>query len=190
MDRRVAQGASLILLCLVMEAWRSRCAGARGQGMAAYAQQVYLILLEHALICRTVRRMARLATFDFGFVLIHERPLLVSVALIANLVLANRGAELVPLKSAMGVVAIVALHQTFVYSMMERPSELRPDIHVAAVAELWGRLFKQVVAFPGVVRGMAVDARDSALQMRGTAIVALLVAVLMTIQTTGTNLRG
>jgi len=79
--------------------------------------------------------MANLAAFDLGFVLVHEGSLLVGVALVTNLILADRRAKLVFLKSAVRIVAIVALHQSFIHTMMERARELGADVHVAAVAE-------------------------------------------------------
>ena len=49
------------------------------------------------------------ATLDLGFVLVDERPLLFRMALVADLVIAVRPAELMGQETAMGVVAIPAL---------------------------------------------------------------------------------
>lgn len=135
MDSGVAQGASLILLRLIVE---SRCGGRSClsvQRMAAHAQQIDLILLQQSGVCGAVGRMTSHASFNFGFVLINERALLIGVALVASLVLSNRRAELVPLEAAVRIVAVVALHQPFIHSMMKRASELCPDVHVAAIAK-------------------------------------------------------
>jgi hypothetical protein len=49
------------------------------------------------------------AAFKLCFVLINEWALLVGMALVADFVLANGGTQLVALKSAMRIVAVVAL---------------------------------------------------------------------------------
>jgi predicted cation transporter len=80
-------------------------------------------------------RVANFAALDFGFVLVHEGALLIGVALVADLVLTGHGAQLVPLESPVRVVAVIALHQSFVYAVMKRTHELCPHIQVAGVAE-------------------------------------------------------
>jgi len=64
---------------------------------------------EHALVCRAVRRVAGYAAFNLCFVLVNEWALFIGVALVADFILANRGTQLVALKSAMRIVAVVAL---------------------------------------------------------------------------------
>ena len=54
--------------------------------MAANTEKIDLILDQHALVGRTVGRMADHATFDFRFVLIDEGALLFAVALVADCV--------------------------------------------------------------------------------------------------------
>ena len=98
--------------------------------------------------------------------------------------------QLLRLERAVRAVAVIALHQSFVHPMMESPGELRSDIHVAAVAELWRRFLEQKFALLGVVRRMAIDTRNSALQVGGTAVIALLVAGLMAIKAASTNIGG
>ena len=82
-----------------------------------------------------MRRVASLAALDFGFVLVDEGPLFIDVALIANFILTSHAAQLVALESPVRVVAIIALHQSFIYTMVKRAHELCPDIQVAGVAE-------------------------------------------------------
>ncbi len=80
-------------------------------------------------------RVANLAALDFGFVLVHEGALFIGVALVANFVLTGHRAQLMPLEAAMRIVAVIALHQSFIYTMVKRAHELCPHIQVAAVAE-------------------------------------------------------
>jgi hypothetical protein len=103
--------------------------------MATNAQQIHLVLNEHPLVGGPMWRVASLAALDFGFVLIHEGALFIDVALVANFVLTGHGAQLVALESPMRVVAVIALHQSFVYTMVKRTRELCPDIQVAGVAK-------------------------------------------------------
>ena len=103
--------------------------------MATNAQQIHLVLNEHPLVGGSMWRMANFAALDFGFVLVHEGALLIGVALVANLVLTGHRAQLVPLESPVRVVAVTALHQSFIYTMVKRAHELCPHIQVAAVAE-------------------------------------------------------
>jgi hypothetical protein len=103
--------------------------------MAADAQQIHLVLNEHPLVGGPMRRVANLAALDFGFVLVHEGALLIGVALVANFILTGYRSELVPLESPVRVMAVVALHQSFIYAVMKWAHELCPHIQVAAVTE-------------------------------------------------------
>jgi hypothetical protein len=125
--------------------------------------------------------MADSATFDLGFVLVDEGPLLFGVALVANLVVTVGSTELMRQKSAMSIVAVGALQQSFVDAVMKWPGELSAHIQMARVTELRRRLFEQELAFSCMVRGVAVDAGDSALQMGRAAKIVLLVAVGVTV---------
>jgi len=133
--------------------------------VATQAQQVYLVLIQHSRVRRSVRGMAYRAAFNLRLVLIDKRPLLVHVALVANFILPNRRAQLLSFESPMRIVAITALDQPFIHPVMKRARELRSYIQVAAVAEL-GRVFlqKEFSRFR-VMRGMAIDAGYATLQM-------------------------
>ena len=54
--------------------------------MAANTEKIDLILDQHALVGRTVGRVADHATLDFRFVLVDEGALLFAVALVADFV--------------------------------------------------------------------------------------------------------
>ena len=86
--------------------------------------------------------MADSATFDLGFVLVDEGPLLFGVTLVANLVIAGCPAELVSQETTMGVVAVGALQQSFVDAVMKWPGELSTHIQMARVTKLRRRLFE------------------------------------------------
>src|SRR6516165_7914641 len=100
--------------------------------------------------------MTNRATLDLGFVLVDERPLLFGMALVADLVIAVRSAELMGQETSMGVVAIPALEQTFVDAVMKWPCELRAHIEVTVVTELWRGLFQQKLSFFCVVGIVAI----------------------------------
>jgi hypothetical protein len=133
--------------------------------------------------------MADYAAFDFRFVLINEGPLLVGVAFVADLVLADGGTQLVALKSAMRIVTVIALQQALIYAMVERTSELRAHVHVTGVTKLWRGLFQQKFIFLRVMRRMAVDARHATLQVGRAPIIALIVTALVTIQAARADVR-
>ena len=193
MNRRVAQGAGLILLRLIVEAWSWRRpwpGRIRREGMALQAQQVHLGALQQARIRRAVRRMARGAAFDLHrFVLVDERPGLVRVALEAHQILRARRAQLPRQESTVRIVAIVALHESFVHAMVECPVELLLYLLMAAVAEQRRFFLHQELAFFGVVRIVAIDAAHSILQVRRAREVAVLLAILVAIQAARADLR-
>ncbi len=93
--------------------------------------------------------------------MVDERPLFFGVAVKTDRVTGCVGPQLFRLEAAMWIVAIVALHQSFIYTMVEWPRELYPYILVAAVAQLRRLLFQQELAFLGLVWRMAINARDA-----------------------------
>ena len=190
MDCDMAESASLVLRGLVVEARGGRRSDARIQGVAADAQQIDLILLEHPLVCRAVRRMANGATLELGFVLVHEGPLLVSVALVANFVIAVGSAKLAGQETTVRIVAVATLEQPFVYAVVKRPGELGANIQMAAIAEFRRRFFQQELRFPGVVGRVAINAGHSVFQMSRPPIIVVLLAILVASQATSTGLGG
>jgi len=78
--------------------------------MATDTQEIDLVLLQQALICRTVWCMADCAAFDFRFVLINEWPLLFSVAFVADVVAGSVGPQLFRSKTPMWAMTIAALN--------------------------------------------------------------------------------
>jgi hypothetical protein len=107
MNRAVAHGARLIFLRLVV------CRPDRPQtrkAMALQAQQIDLAHAQETRIRRAMRSMATGAAFGFDrHVLVHERALLVGMALVANRFSTLRGAHLAQSGRAVHVVAVAAL---------------------------------------------------------------------------------
>jgi len=97
--------------------------------------------------------------------LIDERTLFFCVALETNSILSCRRAELALHKSAMRIVAIVALHQAFVHPMMERPVELLFCFEVATVTKLGLLIAQEMLCNFGMMRRMALNAADIVLHV-------------------------
>lgn len=127
--------------------------------MALQAEQVDVAQFQHVGIWSTVRQMACLASIDlYGRMLVHKRPLLVRVALEADRILRGGGLHLLGLDCAVRIVAVRALDQTFVHTMMERHVELRLLLQMTCVTKFRLRLDQQVFFFHCMVRGMARSA--------------------------------
>src|SRR5690242_20326562 len=165
MNRRVAHRARLILLRLVVERRRSgRATCIRGESMAFQAYQVHLRPLQESRVGGPVRHVARRASFYLhGFMLVHEGSRLVRVALEAHQVLRPCRPQLSRLEPAMLVMAVGALHQSFVHSMMEGPVELLLLIQVATVTKCRLLLLQQKLALFCMVRVVAIGAADTIL---------------------------
>ena len=65
------------------------------------------------------------------------------------------------LKRSMWIVAIRAVHETFVDAVLERQGKLRAHVGVAAVAQIRLGLGQQILGRRGTVNGMAVGAHDA-----------------------------
>ena len=72
--------------------------------------------------------------------LVNERALFLGVAFVADLVSCGIRSQLFRAKRPMRIMAIVALQQSFIHPMVERPGKFCPDIHVAGVTEVGGVL--------------------------------------------------
>lgn len=156
--------------------------------MATKAQEIDLVLLKHALIRRAMGRMADRAAFNFCFMLIDERPLFLAVALVTDLVPRPIRPQLFRTKRAVRAVAIIALDQALVHTVMEWPHELRAHIHMARVTELRRFRFHQKLTLLGMVRRVAIDTRNAIGQMYRAIVVCMFLGVLMASQTARTGL--
>ena len=66
----------------------------------------------------------------------HKRPSLLRVALDTGHILGSRGTQLPSLEAAVRIVAIAALHHSFIDTMMKGTIEVLFGFQMAAVAEL------------------------------------------------------
>jgi hypothetical protein len=134
--------------------------------VALQAKQIDVAQLQHVRIWSAVSQMARLASIHLhGRVFEHKRSLLVRVALEANSVLRGRSPHLVRLHRAVHVVAIAALDQALVHSMMERHVELGFLLEMAPIAKLGLGFYEQKIRIFAVMRRMAGDATDVIFRM-------------------------
>lgn len=179
----MAHGAGLILLGLIVEGRSRGRSRVRGKGVTLQTEQVHLRALEQARVGIAVRGMARDAALGFHRrVLEDERSRFVAMALEARSVLRCRDAELAALEPAMRIVAVAALHEAFVDAVMKRARELLLGFQMAAVTQLRRLLFHQELAFPGVMRTVAIVASDVVLQMRRAREIAVFLAGLVAIE--------
>ena len=124
--------------------------------MAREAQQIHVAHFQQVRVWRAVRRVASRAAFDSYWLMFENKwAALIRVAGVAHGILLGRSAQLVRAHRSMRIVAIGALNQAFVYSMMKRHSELRFLLQVARVAKLGLRLYQQEFRRGGMVRRMA-----------------------------------
>ena len=79
--------------------------------------------------------MANHAAFDFGFVLVDEWSLLFGVALVTDFIARSVGAQLFRPEGTVRIVAVTALNQALVHTVMKRAGKLGANIAVAAVTQ-------------------------------------------------------
>src|SRR5208282_1839149 len=167
-DRRVAQGAGLILLRLVVEARHRGRPEVQSQGMALQAEDVHLAALQQPRIRRAVGHVASNAALDLhDFMLVDERTSLVRMALETDRILRGARAQLVSQEAAVGIVAIRAADQSLVHPVVKGATELLFDLDVAAVTKLRLLFPHQEFRLLGMVRRMAVHAAHVVLQVHG-----------------------
>jgi hypothetical protein len=87
--------------------------------------------------------------------LVYEWTALIDVAVIADLVLSDRSAQLMRLFGAVRVMAIGALDQAFVHTVPKGHRELRTLLLVAPIAKRRLTLYQQEFSRFRVVRRMA-----------------------------------
>lgn len=183
MDGRVTHCASLILGCLVM---RWPIGPLRGKRMALQAQQIDLADPQQARICGTMGRVATTAAFGFDrHVLIYKWSPGIGVALGADGVSARQGFHLAQGCGAMRVMAVSAVNQAFIYTVMVRLGKIGLRRSVAAVALF--RLFfgQQILRCGGMVRRMAIKATHIIAGVGGTGEVSLFVLCGMAAKASG-----
>ena len=107
----VADGASLILICLVMKRRRPGRREIHGRRVALQAEAVYVVTRQQARIRRSVREMAHGTTLGLDRrMLVNPRPDCIDMTLGADRVLRRTLLQHLRLERAMRVVAVAALH--------------------------------------------------------------------------------
>ena len=142
MDRAVAQRAGLEESRLVVEGRSAGRTAESRRGVALEAEQVHVAELQHVRIGPAVNRVAGLAAVDlYRSVLVDKGSLLFGVALEADRILGGRShPHLIRKRRTVDVVAVAALNQPLVDTMMKWHLELRFLLQMAAIAELRLRL--------------------------------------------------
>ena len=190
MNLVVTHGAGLILRRLIV--CRPGWPGGRQlgrEGVALQAQHVHHADSQKPRIRGTVRRMATAAAFGLHrYMLVDERPLLIDVALVTNRISAGLRAHLPHVRCAMGIVAVVALHQALVYAVMVGLGKIRFGRSVAAIAQVRLALRQQTLFFLRVVRRVAIEAADLAAGVRGLRKMRLLVTIPVAGEAAGASL--
>lgn len=98
--------------------------------------------------------------------LVDKRTLLVGVTFEADRILRGRSSYLLGTDRTVYVVAIAALNQSFVHSVMKWHFELGFLLKVAPVAELGLSLYQQELRLGRVVRRMAGNTTDVILRVQ------------------------
>ena len=147
---RVTHGAGLILRGLIV-CWPHR--PNRWEGMALQTEHVHQAHFEQPRIGGSVGRVATAAALCLHrHMLVNERPLLVDVALEADRVPARQGPHLPHSRRPVHVMAVVALHQTFVDAVVKGFGEIRFGRSMASVAQLRLLLDEQMLLFLCMMR--------------------------------------
>lgn len=132
----MAQSARLVLVGLVVPASRTH----RRKRVTLETEQVHSADAQHSWIGGAMWTVAALASLGLHRdVFINEWPLLVGVALVANLISTGQSANLTQGGSTVRVVTVAALDECFIDTMVIGLAEICTSRGVTAVAEV--RLF-------------------------------------------------
>ena len=124
--------------------------------MTLQTERVDVVPSQETWIRRTMRRVARTATFRFDWrVLINKRPRLLRMALHTGGIASDTASQSLLLEGSMRIVTIAATHQTFVHFVMERLRERGLHVSVAGIAELRLRDLEKASLASGLMNAMA-----------------------------------
>jgi len=169
----VTHCASLILGCLVM---RWPIGSLRGERVALQAQQIHLADPEQTRVCRAMGSVATAAALRFyRHMLVYKWSSGIGVALGAGGVSAGQSFHLPQRGGAMRVMAVTALNQALIDSVVIGLGKIGLGRRMAAVALFRLFLNQQVLGTFGVVRRMTVKATHIIAGVRGTGEVPLFV---------------
>lgn len=142
--------------------------------MALQAQRVYVVPSQETWVRRTMRIVARTATFRFDRrVLINKRTCLFRMALYTDGVPGDAAMQSFVLEGAVWIVAIAASHQPFIHFVMERLRKSGLHVGVAGIAELRLRKLEKVVVASRFMNAVATYAAYARLSMRGAVEVRM-----------------
>lgn len=163
----MTQRAGLKLGGLVMERRCSRSLAESRRRVALEAKHIDIAELEHVRVGRSVRGVARRASLGFYRRMFKdERAVLVDVALKANRILSSRSAHLLGCCGSMRIMAIAALNESFVHTVMEWHAKLRLLLQMAGIAKLGLCLHQQEFLGFCMMGRVAGDAAHVALSMQ------------------------
>jgi hypothetical protein len=149
-----------------MERRSSRRSAKARRGVALQAKQVDVAQLQHVRIWTTVHQMAGLAAINFYRLMFeYKRSLLVRVARKANRILRGRSTHLMRPHRAVRIVAVGALDEAFIHSMVEGHIELSFLRQMARVAKFRLSLYQQEFSCFRMMRRMAGNAAHVILRM-------------------------
>lgn len=125
-----------------------------------------------------MRRVATGATLGFhGNMLVDKRALLIDVTFPADGIATGQGAHLADGRGSVGIMAIAALDQALIHTVMKGFGEIGFGGGVAAITKLRLAFDQQLLLIPGMMRRMAIEAADLAAGMGGFRKMRLLVTV-------------
>jgi len=192
-----------VLIARLREIVTRRCLRSQSRAIAGQfmrirvafdAQEPNQIPRQQFRVGRTVRRVTRLAAFDFDRrVLEDERPLLVGMAFQTRRIAGDRIAQRFAHKPAVLIVAVGAFHPALGNFMVERFGEGGLLFGMTRIAE--GRLgpFQQILSPLRLVRRMTIETRNAVTPVLAAAEVEALFAATLrtfvTLQTEGGCLR-
>ena len=136
-----------------------------------------------------MRRVTTIAALSlYRDMLVHERPLLVGVALVADRIAAGQRPRLADCSRTVSVVTVAALDQSFVDPMAIRFGEICFGLGVTAITEL--RLFadQKELGLGCMMRGMAIKAAYVVAGMGRCRVVPLLVLLTVATEASGAGL--
>jgi len=176
----MAHGAGLIFRRLIV---RGSGRPLSGEGVALETEQVHQADFEEPGTSGAVGRMTAAATLSLHRdMLVDERPLLVDVALIANGISAGQGPCLAHGRRPVRVMAITALHQTFIDPVVIRLGKVGFGRDMTSITQLGLALDQQVLFLLRVMGRVAVEATDIAAGVRGFREPPLLMTLTVTAQ--------
>ena len=112
--------------------------------MALEAQQVNIVAIEQSWVRGTVGEVTKRAALYLNRgMLIHERAGNLGVAFHADGIACDTAVQPLVLEGAVRIVAVIAVHQSFVYPVMKGLGEERFYVSVAGVAKLWLGYFEE-----------------------------------------------